>query len=414
MIREGVKRVNEPVAVDASQERATDGALMEQNAGLAAPKIVGLEFTPLEYALPREKAYGMARGLNFRRTVALVTATADDGSIGYGEALGPLAPIGEYVALLRPFFVGRSIFDFELLAAQIYNRLYHFGVQGHHTAALSAINIALTDAIGQSLGVPVHDLLGGRSAGRIPCYATTGYLTKDPDNDFESQLGKVDKKLFVGVKIKIGVSPQSDLERVRIARRILGDDILLMVDINGNYTPDIALESLRRIAPYEIHWCEEPLPPTDVRGYAELRARSPIPIAAGEAFHTAHTFKRFTDARALDILQPTVSACGGFGQARAVATLAALENLRLSPCGWGGAITIMAGLHFAASLPVNPHTDNIPYPMLLEFDVGENPLRDRLVQEPIWPVEGGLELPKRAGLGIALDPDGVKALRADH
>ena len=387
---------------------------MEQNAGLAAPKIAGLEFTPLEYALPREKAYGMARGLNFRRTVALVTATAGDGSIGCGEALGPLAPIGEYAALLQPFFVGRSIFDFEHIAAQIYNRLYHFGVQGHHTAALSAINIALTDAIGQSLGVPVHDLLGGRSAGRMPCYATTGYLTNDPDNDFESQLGKVDKKLFAGVKIKIGVSPQSDLERVRIARRILGDDILLMVDINGNYTPDIALESLRRIAPYEIHWCEEPLPPTDVRGYAELRARSPIPIAAGEAFHTAHTFKRFTDARALDILQPTVSACGGFGQARAVATLAALENLRVSPCGWGGAITIMAGLHFAASLPVNPHTDNIPYPMLLEFDVGENPLRERLVQEPIWPVEGGLELPRRAGLGITLDPDGVKALRADH
>ena len=99
-----------------------------------------------------------------------------------------------------------------------------------------------------------------------------------------------------------------------------------------------------------------------------------------------------------------MSSCGGFGQARAVATLAALENLRLSPCGWGGAITIMAGLHFAASLPVNPHTDNIPYPMLLEFDVGENPLRDRLAQEPIWPLEGGLELPRRAGLGIALDP----------
>src|SRR5262249_7703071 len=249
MIREGARRVNERVAGDASQERGTDGAMMEQNAGLATPKIVSLDFTPLEYVLPREKAYGMARGLNFRRTVALVTVTADDGSVGHGEALGPLAPIGEYLALLRPFFVGRSIFDFELIAAQIYNRLYHFGVQGHHTAALSAINIALADAIGQSLGVPVHDLLGGRSADRIPCYATTGYLTNDSENDFETQLGQVDKKLFAGVKFKIGVSPQSDLERVRIARRILGDDILLMVDINGNYTPDVALESLRRIAP---------------------------------------------------------------------------------------------------------------------------------------------------------------------
>src|SRR5262245_24598383 len=384
---------------------------MDQTTGLATPKIVSLEFTPLEYVLPPAKAYGMARGLNFRRTVALVAVTADDGSTGYGEALGPLAPIGEYLALLRPFFLGRSIFDFELVAAEIYNRLYHFGVQGHHTACLSAISVALHDTIGKNLGVPVNDLLGGRSADRIPCYATTGYLTDDPVNDFEAQLAKVDRNLFAGVKIKIGVSPKSDLERVRIARRILGDDILLMVDINGNYTPDVALESLRAIAPFGIHWCEEPLPPTDVRGYAELRARSPVPIAAGEAFQTAHTFKRFTDARALDILQPTVTACGGFGQARAVATLAALENLRISPSGWGGAITIMAGLHFTASLPVNPHTDNVPYPMLLEFDVAENPLRDRLAQEPIWPVEGGLALPKSPGLGIALDPDGVAALR---
>ncbi len=384
---------------------------MDQRAGLAPPKIIGLEFTPLEYVLPPEQAYGMARGLNFRRTVALVTVTADDGSIGYGEALGPLAPIGEYLSLLRPFFLGRSIFDFELIAAQIYNRLYHFGVQGHHTACLSAISIALHDAIGKSLGVPVHDLLGGRSTERVPCYATTGYLTKDPTNDFETQLGQVDKKLFAGVKIKIGVNPRSDLERVRVARQILGDEILLMVDINGNYTPDIALESLRAMEPFRIHWCEEPLPPTDVRGYAELRARSPIPIAAGEAFQTAHTFKRFTDARALDILQPGVSTCGGFGEARAIATLAVLENLRISPTGWGGAVTIMAGLHFATSIPINPHTDNVPYPILLEFDVGANPLRDRLVEQPIWPAAGGLELPKRPGLGITLDPDGVAALR---
>jgi D-galactarolactone cycloisomerase len=387
---------------------------MDQNASLATPEIVGLEFTPLEYVLPPEKAYGMARGLNFRRTLALVTVTADDGSVGYGEALGPLAPIGEYLALLRPFFIGRSIFDFELVAAQIYNKLYHFGVQGHHTACLSAINIALHDVIGKSLGVPVHDLLGGRSSSHIPCYATTGYLTNDPANDLETQLGQVDKTRFAGVKIKIGVSPQSDLERVRLARRLLGDDILLMVDVNGNYTPDLALDSLRRIAPFDIHWCEEPLPPTDVRGYAELRARSPIPIAAGEAFQTAHTFKRFTDARALDILQPTLTACGGFGQARAVATLSALENLRLSPSGWGGAITVMAGAHFAASVPTNPHSDNVPYPMLLEFDVAENPLRDRLAQESIWPTEDGLELPKRPGLGITLDFDGVESLRADR
>ncbi|HEY4773609.1 MAG TPA: mandelate racemase/muconate lactonizing enzyme family protein [Xanthobacteraceae bacterium] len=387
------------------------GHAMEQQARAAAPKIVRVDITPLEYVVAPHKAYGMARGLNARRTLALIAVEADDGTVGYGEALGPLAPIREYVSIIRPFFLGRSIFDFELIAAQIYNRLYHFGVEGHLTACLSGIDIALHDAIGKRVGVPVHDLLGGRSASVIPCYATTGYLTDDPDNGLEAQLSKVDKSVFAGVKIKIGVSPKSDRERVRRAREMLGDDILLMVDVNGNYTPDVALESLRAIEPFAIHWCEEPLPPTDVRGYAELRARSPIPIAAGEAFQTAHTFKRFIDARALDIVQPSVAACGGLRQGRIIAALAALENLRVSPSGWGGAIAVAAGLHFAASLPVNPHTDNVPYPVLLEYDLGENPLRDQLARQPIRPTKGGLEIPPGPGLGIALDPDAVERLR---
>ena len=145
---------------------------MEQNAGLATPKIAGLDFTPLEYVLPREKAYGMARGLNFRRTVALVTVTADDGSAGCGEALGPLAPIGEYLALLRPFFIGRSIFDFELIAASIYNCLYHFGVQGHHTAPERDQHHLRCDRQKPGrAGARSHRWMFGPA---YPCYATTG------------------------------------------------------------------------------------------------------------------------------------------------------------------------------------------------------------------------------------------------
>ena len=176
-----------------------------------------------------------------------------------------------------------------------------------------------------------------------------------------------------------------------------------MVDINGNYTPDVALESLRQIAPYDIHWCEEPLPPTDIRGYAELRARSPVPIAAGEAFYTVQDFKRLVEARGLDILQPSLTSCGGFGQAKAVALLATMNNLRLSPSVWGSAVAVAAAIHFTASLPVSPHSDNVPYPVLIEFDIGENPLRDRLLRQPLRRDESELAIPSGAGLGIELD-----------
>lgn len=367
------------------------------------PNIRRIESVPLEFVLPPEKAYGMSRGLNYRRSCTLVLIETDGGILGCGEAMGPVTALREYVALLTPFFVGRSIFDFEIVAARVTNTLYHFGVQNHLTAALSGISIALTDAIGKTLGVPAHDLLGGRGGDRFPCYATTGYLTPDPENSFESQLAHAAAGKFAGVKIKIGVNPASDLERVRTARRILGDDVLLMVDINGNYTPDIALETLRRIAPFNIHWCEEPLPPTDIRGYAELRARSPIPLSAGEACHTVQDFKRLVEARGIDILQPSITSCGGFGQARAIALLAAMNNLRLSPSVWGTAVAIAAAIHFTASLPVMPHSDNIPYPVLIEFDVGDNPLRERLLKTPLQRREGQLLIPAGAGLGIELD-----------
>ena len=73
--------------------------------------------------------------------------------------------------------------------------------------------------------------------------------------------------------------PQTDRERVSIARKVLGDDTGIIVDANGNYTCDEALESMRCIADYSIEWYEEPLPPLDFEGYATLRARAPIPIA---------------------------------------------------------------------------------------------------------------------------------------
>jgi D-galactarolactone cycloisomerase len=280
------------------------------------------------------------------------------------------------------------------------------------TSCLSGISIGLADAIGRSFGVPVHDLLGGRSADRLPVYASTGYMTKDPENQLEAQLARVAAGGgFIGAKIKIGASPSSDAERVRIARGILGDDALLLVDMNGNYTPDLALESMRRIERFGIHWVEEPLPPTDVRGYAELRARAPIPIAAGEALYTVQDFKRLVDARGLDILQPSVPMCGGLQQAKAVALLAAMNNIRFSPHVWGGAVGLAAALHLVASVPPSPHTDNIPCPMLIEYDMGDNPLRDRLLKEPIRLEDGHLILPQGPGLGIEVDSEVVAEFR---
>jgi D-galactarolactone cycloisomerase len=369
------------------------------------PTIVRLAVTSLEYVLPSSKAYGNARGLNNRRTCSLITLETDAGITGIGDAAGPLGVIREYVKLLTPGFVGRSLYDFDIVAAEVRNRLYHFGSQGHFIAALGGINIAVFDAMGKTLGVPAHDLMGGRRSESLACYATTGYFTDDPKGDVEAQLASLNHSDFAGYKIKIGAGIQSDIERVRAARKAVGDKPLLMVDYNGNYTVDVALESLRRLEPFNIHWAEEPLPPFDVAGYAELRARSPVRISAGEAHSGIHEFRRLIEARGLDIVQPPLTGGGGFSEMKAVAQLAAINNLTVSmPC-WGSAVALNAALHFAASLPAWPHTSNPPYPMLVEYDVGDNPLRDLLVQDAVKPRNGELPVPKGPGLGLTLNPD---------
>ena len=142
---------------------------------------------------------------------------------------------------------------------------------------------------------------------------------------------------------------------------------MLIVDVNGNYTVDMALASIRAIERYDIHWLEEPLPPSDLRGYAELRARSPIPIAAGEAHYTLRDFRPLIEGRCVDIVQPSVPTVGGLTEARRIALLAQAANLRVSPHAWGGAVGLAAALHLVASLPVTPHgecgrspTDGVP------------------------------------------------------
>jgi D-galactarolactone cycloisomerase len=204
---------------------------------------------------------------------------------------------------------------------------------------------------------------------------------------------------------------KSDLARVRLAREALGDDKLLIVDINGAYTPDVALETARAIEPFGIHWIEEPLPPGDLRGYAELRARSPIPIAAGEAHYSVRDFKALIDGRCIDIVQPSIPTTGGLTEAKRIAILAQTANLRVAPHVWGGAVGLATACHFIASLPATPHTDHPPHPLMLEYDMSDNALRTQLLKVPLELEAGHVLLPDGPGLGIELDPDAVARYR---
>ena len=375
------------------------------------PSIRSLSFIGLEYAFAPEKAYGMSRGGGFHRQGGLVEVETDAGVKGIGEAFGNPLVTREYFRMIEPLFVGKSVFDFDHIEARVRNAMYHLGVGNQLTSCLAAINVALYDAIARGFGVRVCDLIGGCGTSRIPAYASTGFFSNDPDRQLDHMLAEAAGHPYAGAKIKIGRGIKDDIARVRRAREALGPDKLLMVDINGAYTADLALECARAIEPFAVHWIEEPLPPGDFRGYTELRMRSPIPLAAGEAHHTVRDFRALIDGRCVDIVQPSIPGVGGLSEAKRIAALAQAQNLRVAPHVWGGAVGLATACHFIAALPASPHTDHPPYPLMLEYDMSDNELRTKLLKTPLKLEAGHVLLPEGPGLGIELDRDAIERYR---
>lgn len=370
--------------------------------------IVSIAFIALSAPMPDGGAYGMSKALATSRQSTLVRLRLDDGTEGWGEAWGMPAANLAYLPMLQAALTGAHVLDVEQAFAMILARNYHFGIQGPLMACISGIDIAAKDAAGKALGVPVHRLLGGKRWDSVPVYASGGYITEHPDRDFEPQLAAIAEAGHGAAKIKIGLFPASDEARMRTARRILGDGYDIMVDINSNYTADLARESIARLAPFRPGWVEEPLMPQDLSGYELLHRWSPVPIAAGEALYTGYEFKRLLDRRAVDVLQPDLTLCGGFWQGRVIATLAAMEHVRISPHVWGTGIGLAAAVHFTAALPSYPHAGNVPKPALVEYDVGRNPLRDEVLRNPIRAVAGRIEVSDAPGLGVEVDLDALQ------
>ena len=351
-----------------------------------------------------EQPYGTARGLTPARGAGLVLLQTEDGVQGLGEAGGPAGVTRAWLDIVRPLFIGTSVFAQRGVAQTILARL---GIQGGLTALLGGIDIAAHDAMGRLLGVSVADLIGGRQRERVPVYASGGYFTAadDQESALAAQIEPLHGSAFAAFKIRIGRAPEEDLWRVRMARRLVGEGKLLAVDAGGTYTADAALESMRRIAPFGVHWYQEPLAPQDLGGYGELARRAPMPIAMGKALATVSDFHLVARGRLAAVLQPDLTTCGGFAAAGAVAVLAGVEHLRLSPHCWGTGVGLAAAVQWVASLPQG---DSVPYPPLVEYDLGRNALRDDLLTVPLALRDGMLDVPAGPGLGIELAPDALK------
>lgn len=376
-------------------------------------RIAKIETIPLAYSFDPKQAYGMARGTVSRRSSTIVRILTDDGLEGIGESWGPADVVAKEVQLFAPAFVGQDPHNFEGIMHQILNSHYHQSTKGLAIAALSGIDTACWDLRGKATGLPVCKLLGGRYRDVVEAYASDGYFRED-NYPFEQQVADSLEGGFRALKIKIGRGLESDVERVKVARKALGPSGYLMVDVNGAYTADTAIRCARRIEEYGIHWLEEPVAPDDLNGFARLKEHCTIPISTGEAEFMRYGFRDLISKRLVDIVQPDVAAVGGLGETMTIIRMAQAWHVRVEPHVWGTAVLLAASLQLLAAIPDHPHTVAPPHPQFLELDRSDNPLRENLLQEPLRAVNGKMRIPDGPGLGIALDWDAVNKYRIDR
>lgn len=345
-----------------------------------------------------------------RRLHLLVEIECDDGTIGWGECLGPALPNAAIVGIYHQWLIGQNPLETEKLWATLYNALRDQGQRGLAITALSGIDVALWDIKGKHFGAPVSILLGGRFRESVRAYATGSFKRDGVDRveDNAAEVARYRAEGFHATKIKIGFGVEEDLRVIKAVREAAGSDMRLMIDANHGYDTLEAIQLGRKAADFGIDWFEEPVVPEQLDAYRAVRAGQPIPIAGGETWHTRWGMREPIETRCVDIVQPDIGGCGGFSEARRIADLAALHGVRLVPHVWGTAVQIAAALQFMAALVPNPMRTS-PIEPILEFDRTGNPFRQAVVKTPLDHVDGVVTIPDGPGLGIEIDRDALKA-----
>jgi D-arabinonate dehydratase len=396
------------------------------NSARVGPRIASITTYSVDYPLEAP----MADALHYipSRAALLVEVRADDGTVGLGESAiygGSAAAIEALIHdVLAPRALGADPTRPELLWQRLLWPSHQLGSGGALPMALSGVDIAVWDLLGQLAGLPLYRLLGG-CRDRMRAYASAGFYFQGKDAAaLAEEFKAIAARGFHHGKLKVGRTPETpgnplvhmveagfaavsleeDLARVRAVRQAVGDDFGLMVDANNAWNEATPLRAGRELERLGVGWFEEPVATDDRAGSARLAAALDLPVAGYETESRLAGFRDLIAAGAVDVVQPDVIWTGGITACRRVAALAEAAGLPCVPHVYSTAVSLAANLHFMASLPNS---------YLLEFDQNPNALRTELLDQPIEPdADGVVKVPEGPGLGVRLDHTTVRRWQA--
>ena len=327
---------------------------------------------------PVKNAFGVIEAA----PLELIDVMTDQGLTGHSYIFAytklTLKPLVHLIEEIGRDLTGKAIAPFDLMAVMD-AKFRLLGWQGLVGMAVSGLDMAFWDALGQAAGQPLATLLGG-SPRAIRAYDSYGAV--DPVAD-EKDLRRSLDQGFRGIKIKGGDGDLNNDERVvKAVRGLIGPEVALMLDFNQSLDPTEASRRIARLAPYDLHWIEEPVAAENLEGHAKVRETSPISIQSGENWWFPRGFAEAISAVASDFIMPDLMKVGGVTGWLRVAGQAEAASIPMS-----SHLFAEASAHM---LPVTPTAHWIEY-----LDIAR-----AIVAEPVQIVDGTITA-RGHGLGLS-------------
>ncbi len=373
-------------------------------------KIAHIEPIPVSYPEPND--------FDALRHLCLVKITADDGQVGWGEAITqfPEASVATKAIIegMAPHLIGRDPVHTEAIWRDNKRHAWWYGHNGGIASyAVAAIDIALWDLKGKALGRSVLDLLGGPAHDRLPAIASC-HAHHEAIPDMAAEAAEWVSTGLHGVKTgfgkrgnaNLGFDHDRDVTFVAAMRDALGDK-WLMID-NGIAIDWDVTDAVRRacaMEEYDLAWIEEPLGAWDPEGYANLRAKTRTRIAYGEREWTLDQFERVLATGTVDVVGVDPGRAEGITGFWKIAERCHAHGRQANAHAWSSAIVTAASLAISFASPACK---------LFELKPLRNPMQHDLVETPFAHVDGWMHPPVGAGLGIEVIDAVVERYRSEN
>ena len=288
--------------------------------------------------------------------------------------------------MLKPLLMGEDIQQVEILWKKMWDATFIQGRMGITVMGISALDMAIWDAVGRQNNLPLWQLWGGSPA-PLPIYGSGCYRGLGHDGMIEKAQRFVAQG-FKAIKMQAAhlFTNDEDVKNIHDMRAALGDEIEIMVDVNQGWEAEEAIAVGRRIDECNLSWLEEPVMADDFEGYHKIANEITTPVVGGENHFTHHDLKPFFASKKIPILQPDIMR-GGYTELKVIAKHAHQAGISIAPH-----LFPEFSLHLNASIPNGPWLEYMGW-------------HDHLWVEPILPKNGTITPTNRPGHGMAFRPE---------